>query len=236
LNPRYPGNRGKLSFAEAQEACLSAIQTKLNLDAHLNGAVTREEYLGRKEKLLREKAAVTDRLAEIRRNGNHWPENRSKPSSTRLTKPKSWPPATISNRSRISSETDRLGPQVFELRLALCLRKSVGHFGPAAAIAEFLQKSALHAGEVARVLTEGALTDRAALMHRCPGCDGERCAALTSKRGWAYHRCADCGQMFVDDGGRPGRRWEPKEERTETAHRTGKTRRRSEARTRPQET
>ncbi len=90
-----------------------------------------------------------------------------------------------------------------------------------ASIAEFLRKSALRAGEVARVLTEGALvpaalvpaalTDRAALMHQCPGCDGERCAALTSKRGWAYHRCADCGQMFIDNAGRPGRRWEPKE-------------------------
>ncbi len=78
-----------------------------------------------------------------------------------------------------------------------------------ASIAEFLSKSAAHAGEVARVLTEGALTDKEPLMHRCPGCAGERCAALTSKGGWEYHRCGDCGQMFVDNGGRPGRRWEP---------------------------
>ena len=63
-------------FARAQETRLSAIQAKLDrlLDAHLDGAVTREEYLGRKEKLLREKAAVNDRLAEIGRNGNHWLE------------------------------------------------------------------------------------------------------------------------------------------------------------------
>ena len=118
-----------------------------------------------------------------------------------------------------------------------------------ASIAEFLRKSALHAGEVARVLTEGALVPAArvpaAHMHQCPGCDGEHCAALTSKRGWAYHRCADCGQMFIDNAGRPGQRWEPKEReekaRVEPAragrgkHRAGKTRRRSGARASPQE-
>jgi len=79
-----------------------------------------------------------------------------------------------------------------------------------ASITEFLSKSAAHAGEVARVLTAGSLTEQEAVMHRCPGCEGDRCAALTSKGGWAYHRCADCGQMFIDNGGRPGRRWEPK--------------------------
>ena len=64
------------SFAQESQARLSAIQARLDrlLDAHLDGAVTREEYLGRKEKLLHEKAAVTDRLAEIERNGNHWLE------------------------------------------------------------------------------------------------------------------------------------------------------------------
>lgn len=90
-----------------------------------------------------------------------------------------------------------------------------------ASLSEFLQKSASHAVNVARVLTEGALTDREAPLHRCPGCGGERCcAALTSKRGWAYHRCASCGQMFIDNGGRPGRRWVPKErtERPDEAH------------------
>lgn len=79
-----------------------------------------------------------------------------------------------------------------------------------AAVLEFLKKSAAHASEVARVLTDGALIEREAIMHRCPGCEGTRCAARTSKNGWAYHRCADCGQMFIDNGGRPGRRWEPK--------------------------
>ncbi|MDO8706404.1 MAG: recombinase family protein [Sulfuricaulis sp.] len=63
-------------FAQESQARLSAIQAKLDrlLDAHLDGAITREEYLGRKEKWLREKSALTDRMAEIRRNGNHWLE------------------------------------------------------------------------------------------------------------------------------------------------------------------
>ena len=63
-------------FAEAQQSHLSAIQAKLDrlLDAHLDEVITREEYLGRKEKLLREKSAVTDRLAKIERNGKHWLE------------------------------------------------------------------------------------------------------------------------------------------------------------------
>jgi len=77
-------------------------------------------------------------------------------------------------------------------------------------ISEFLRKSAAHAGEVARALTGGCLTEREAIMHRCPGCGGARCVALTSKNGWAYHRCADCEHVFIDNGGRPGRRWEPK--------------------------
>ena len=78
-----------------------------------------------------------------------------------------------------------------------------------APILEFLKKSETHAGTIARVLIEGALTDRVSKMHQCPGCQGERCAALTSKSGWEYHRCGDCGQMFLDNGGKPSRRWEP---------------------------
>lgn len=45
-------------FARSQEARLSAIQAKLDrlLDVHLDEVITREEYLGRKEKLLCKKA------------------------------------------------------------------------------------------------------------------------------------------------------------------------------------
>ena len=60
--------------------------------------MTREEYLCRKEKLLREKAAGTDRLAEIRRNGNHWLET----FINAAHQAEIVSPATISNRSRIS--------------------------------------------------------------------------------------------------------------------------------------
>ncbi len=78
-----------------------------------------------------------------------------------------------------------------------------------APILEFLKKSETHAGTIARVLTEGALTDRVSTMRQCPGCQGERCVFRTSKGGWDHFRCADCGQMFLDNGGSPGRRWEP---------------------------
>ena len=79
-----------------------------------------------------------------------------------------------------------------------------------APILEFLKKSETHAGTIARVLIEGVLTDRVSTMHQCPGCQGDRCVARTSRGGWEHHRCADCGQMFIDNCGRPGRRWVPK--------------------------
>ncbi len=78
-----------------------------------------------------------------------------------------------------------------------------------APILEFLKKSETHAGTIARVLIEGVLTERVSTMHQCPGCQGNRCLARTSRGGWEHHRCADCGQMFVDDAGLPGRLWEP---------------------------
>jgi len=64
------------SFAQQQKERLSAIQGKLDrlLDAHLDGVITREEYLGRKERLLCEKAALTGRMADVERKGNHWLE------------------------------------------------------------------------------------------------------------------------------------------------------------------
>jgi len=59
-----------------QQWKLSAIQEKLDrlLDAHLDGVITREEYIGRKEKLLNEKAGFTERVAVVERKGNHWLE------------------------------------------------------------------------------------------------------------------------------------------------------------------
>jgi len=59
-----------------QQWKLSAIQEKLDrlLDAHLDGVITREEYVGRKEQSLNEKAVLTEQMAEVERNGNHWLE------------------------------------------------------------------------------------------------------------------------------------------------------------------
>jgi site-specific DNA recombinase len=64
------------SFAHQQQGKLSAIQEKLDrlLDAHLDGVITRAEYVRRKEKLLHEKAGLTERVAEVERKGNHWLE------------------------------------------------------------------------------------------------------------------------------------------------------------------
>lgn len=55
---------------------LAALEGKLErlLDAHLEGVISREEYAGRKEKLLLEKSARSARLAEVERQGNRWLE------------------------------------------------------------------------------------------------------------------------------------------------------------------
>ncbi len=55
---------------------LASLEAKLErlLDAHLEGVVSRDEYAGRKGKLLLEKSALSARLAEVERQGNHWLE------------------------------------------------------------------------------------------------------------------------------------------------------------------
>jgi hypothetical protein len=55
---------------------LAAVETKLGrlLDAYLDGVIAREEYAGQKEKLLSQKSAVSARLAQVERQGNHWLE------------------------------------------------------------------------------------------------------------------------------------------------------------------
>jgi len=44
------------------------------LDAYLDGVIAREEYAEQKEKLLSQKSAVSARLAQVERQGNHWLE------------------------------------------------------------------------------------------------------------------------------------------------------------------
>ncbi|MFQ5847989.1 MAG: hypothetical protein ACE5IQ_10035 [Candidatus Methylomirabilales bacterium] len=55
---------------------LAALEAKLGrlLDGYLDGVIAREEYAGQKEKLLSQKSAVTARLGQIERQGNHWLE------------------------------------------------------------------------------------------------------------------------------------------------------------------
>ncbi|HLC41917.1 MAG TPA: recombinase family protein, partial [Methylomirabilota bacterium] len=62
--------------AQSFKEKLAPLEAKLErlLDAHLDGMVSREEYAGRKEKLLLEKSATSARLAEVERQGNHWLE------------------------------------------------------------------------------------------------------------------------------------------------------------------
>ena len=55
---------------------LQEVQSKLEklLDLHLNGAISQQEYLSRKEKFLNEKVALEERLSKINTQGNIWLE------------------------------------------------------------------------------------------------------------------------------------------------------------------
>jgi len=68
--------RASGATAQPLRAKLAALQGKLErlLDAHLDGVISQEEYARRKGKLLPEKSAVSARLAEVERQGNHWLE------------------------------------------------------------------------------------------------------------------------------------------------------------------
>ncbi len=74
----WKGMEAHASGAAVQplEDKLAALEAKLErlLDTHLDGVVSREEYATRKEKLLLEKSALSARLAEVERQGNHWLE------------------------------------------------------------------------------------------------------------------------------------------------------------------
>jgi DNA invertase Pin-like site-specific DNA recombinase len=62
--------------AQPLRAKLTALEAKADrlLDAHLDEVISREEYAGRKEKLLLERSVLSARLAEVERQGNHWLE------------------------------------------------------------------------------------------------------------------------------------------------------------------
>ncbi|MCX6812916.1 MAG: hypothetical protein NTV77_00265 [Candidatus Azambacteria bacterium] len=44
------------------------------MDTHLDGTISREEYVAKKEKLITEKAELSEKLKDFERNGNHWLE------------------------------------------------------------------------------------------------------------------------------------------------------------------
>lgn len=66
-----------------------------------------------------------------------------------------------------------------------------------------------------RTLLQGKLLHREVVMRPCPACQGARCVQLLSRAGKPYHRCPDCETTFADDGGKPGKRFENKPERTD---------------------
>ena len=44
------------------------------LDAHLEGIISKEEYLAKKQKILNQKIEVEQKLKDFKRKGNHWLE------------------------------------------------------------------------------------------------------------------------------------------------------------------
>ncbi len=62
--------------AQSLREKLAVLDAKLErlLDAHLGGLISRDEYARPKERLLLGKSALSARLAEVERQGNHWLE------------------------------------------------------------------------------------------------------------------------------------------------------------------
>jgi hypothetical protein len=60
-------------FAQNLKAQIKELEGKLDLllDAHLDGTISREEYTAKKEKLITEKAELSEKLKDFERNGNH---------------------------------------------------------------------------------------------------------------------------------------------------------------------
>ncbi|MBI2610133.1 recombinase family protein [Candidatus Giovannonibacteria bacterium] len=63
-------------FAQNLKNKIKELEGKLDLllDAHLASTISREEYTAKKEKLIIEKAELSEKLKDFERNGNHWLE------------------------------------------------------------------------------------------------------------------------------------------------------------------
>jgi len=64
------------AFAQNLKNQISSIENKLEtlLDSHLEGALSRDEYLAKKKKLITEKADVSEKLKDFERKGESWLE------------------------------------------------------------------------------------------------------------------------------------------------------------------
>ncbi len=63
-------------FAQNLKDKIKELEGKLDLllDAHLDGTISREEYITKKEKIINEKSELAQKLKDFERNGNHWLE------------------------------------------------------------------------------------------------------------------------------------------------------------------
>jgi len=63
-------------FAQNLKDKIKELEGKLDilLDAHLDGTISREEYIIKKEKIINEKSELAQKLKDFERNGNHWLE------------------------------------------------------------------------------------------------------------------------------------------------------------------
>ena len=63
-------------FAQNIKDKIKELEGKLDilLDAHLDGTISREEYIAKKEKIINEKSELSEKSKDFERNGNHWLE------------------------------------------------------------------------------------------------------------------------------------------------------------------
>lgn len=63
-------------FAQNLKDQISELENQLDklLDTHLQGTITKDEYIAKKQKILNAKVGISDDLKDFGRNGNHWLE------------------------------------------------------------------------------------------------------------------------------------------------------------------
>ncbi len=65
-----------ITFAQNLKAQIKECEEKLDklLDAHLEGVISKAEYVAKKQKILNEKVEISEKLRDFERKGNHWLE------------------------------------------------------------------------------------------------------------------------------------------------------------------